>query len=37
MLVIRRKAGEALLIGDEIEIEILDITPSRVKLVSCLT
>lgn len=32
MLVIRRKAGEALLIGDEIEIEILDITPSRVKL-----
>ena len=32
MLVIRRRAGETLLIGDEIEIEILDISSSQVKL-----
>lgn len=32
MLVIRRKAGESLLIGPEIEIEIIDLSPSRVKL-----
>jgi len=31
MLVMRRRAGEGLLIGD-IEIEILDIGPTRVKL-----
>ncbi len=32
MLVIRRRAGEVLLIGDDIEIEILDTSGSQVKL-----
>ncbi len=32
MLVIRRRPGEALVIGDEVEIEILDLSPSQVKL-----
>jgi carbon storage regulator len=32
MLVIRRRAGEALLIGEDIEIEILDTSGSSVKL-----
>jgi carbon storage regulator len=32
MLVIRRRPGEALVIGDEIEVEILDSSPSKVKL-----
>ncbi|HUA87519.1 MAG TPA: carbon storage regulator [Bryobacteraceae bacterium] len=32
MLVIRRRAGEAVLIGDGIEIEILECTHSQVKL-----
>ena len=32
MLVMRRRAGESLLIGDDIEIEILEIGPTRVKL-----
>jgi carbon storage regulator len=32
MLVMRRRAGESLLIGDDIEIEILDVGPTRVKL-----
>ncbi len=32
MLVIRRREGEKLLIGDDVEIEILDCTPSHVKL-----
>jgi len=32
MLVIRRRPGESLLIGDEIEIEILDSAHSQVKL-----
>jgi carbon storage regulator len=32
MLVIRRRPGEVLVIGEEIEIEILDSTPSQVKL-----
>jgi carbon storage regulator len=32
MLVIRRRAGESLLIGDDVEIEVLDVTPSQVKL-----
>lgn len=32
MLVIRRRAGEAILIGADIEIEVLEISPSRVKL-----
>ena len=32
MLVIRRRAGETLLIGDAIEIEILELGPTQVKL-----
>jgi carbon storage regulator len=32
MLVIRRREGEALLMGDDIEIEILEIAGSQVKL-----
>ena len=32
MLVMRRRAGESFLIGGDIEIEILDIGPTRVKL-----
>jgi carbon storage regulator len=32
MLVIRRRAGETLLIGDEVEIEILETGNSHVKL-----
>jgi carbon storage regulator len=32
MLVIRRRSGESLLIGDNVEIEILEITASQVKL-----
>ena len=32
MLVIRRRPGEALLIGGEVEIEILEATASQVKL-----
>jgi carbon storage regulator len=32
MLVIRRRAGEALLIGEDVEIEILDTSGSHVKL-----
>jgi carbon storage regulator len=32
MLVIRRRPGEALFIGDDVEIEILDCSPSHVKL-----
>ncbi|HEY4364425.1 MAG TPA: carbon storage regulator [Bryobacteraceae bacterium] len=32
MLVIRRRPGETLVIGDQIEIEILDATASQVKL-----
>jgi carbon storage regulator len=32
MLVIRRRAGEALLIGDDVEIEILECGPSHVKV-----
>jgi carbon storage regulator CsrA len=32
MLVMRRRAGETLLIGPDIELEILDIGPSRVKI-----
>ena len=32
MLVIRRRAGESLLIGDDIEIEILSLTQGQVKL-----
>ena len=32
MLVIRRRAGESLLIGSDVEIEILDVTPNRVRI-----
>jgi carbon storage regulator len=32
MLVIRRRAGESLLISDNIEIEILELGPTHVKL-----
>ena len=32
MLVIRRRSGESVLIGGDIELEILDISPSQVKL-----
>jgi carbon storage regulator len=32
MLVMRRRAGESVLIGGEIEIEILEVGPTRVKL-----
>jgi len=32
MLVIRRRPGEALLVGDNVEVEILEIVGSQVKL-----
>jgi carbon storage regulator len=32
MLVIRRRAGESILIGPDVEVEILDAGPNRVKL-----
>ena len=32
MLVIRRRAGEAVLVGSEIEIQVIELSPSRVKL-----
>ena len=32
MLVIRRRAGESILIGADIEIQVIDITSSRVKI-----
>lgn len=32
MLVIRRRAGESLLVGDSVEIEILEIAGGQVKL-----
>jgi len=32
MLVMRRRAGESLLLGADIEIEILEVGPTRVKL-----
>jgi carbon storage regulator len=32
MLVIRRRAGEGLLIGTDIQIEILEVSPTRVKI-----
>ena len=32
MLVIRRRQGESLFIGDDVEVEILDATASQVKL-----
>ena len=32
MLVMRRRAGESLLLGSDVEIEILEVGPTRVKL-----
>jgi carbon storage regulator len=32
MLIIRRRLGEAILVGSDIEIEVVDITPGRVRL-----
>ncbi len=32
MLVIRRRQGESILIGEGIEIEVIDISPGRVKI-----
>ncbi|MEO8024881.1 MAG: carbon storage regulator [Bryobacteraceae bacterium] len=32
MLVIRRRAGESVLVGDSVEIEILDLSGGQVKL-----
>jgi carbon storage regulator len=32
MLVMRRRAGESILIGDDIEIQIMQAGPSRVKI-----
>ena len=32
MLLIRRRAGDSILIGEDIEIQIVDLTPSRVKI-----
>jgi carbon storage regulator len=32
MLVMRRRAGESFQIGPDIEVEILEITPARVKI-----
>lgn len=32
MLVLRRRAGEAILVGNDVEIEVIEISRSRVKL-----
>ena len=32
MLIIRRRAGESLFIGDDVEIHVLEVAPSYVKL-----
>lgn len=32
MLVIRRRAGESLLVGDSVEVEVLEVTQGQVKL-----
>ncbi len=32
MLVIRRRAGESLLVGDSVELEVLEVTQGQVKL-----
>ncbi len=32
MLVIRRRVGETIVIGDDIEVTVMEISPSRVKL-----
>jgi len=32
MLILRRRPGESVLIGDHIEVEIIEVSPKRVKL-----
>ncbi len=32
MLILARRAGESFFIGDDVEIRIVDVTPSRVKI-----
>jgi carbon storage regulator len=32
MLVIRRRAGESLFIGDDVEIKVLEVGPTQIKL-----
>jgi carbon storage regulator len=32
MLIIRRRTGESILIGEDIELHVVDISPSRVKI-----
>ncbi|MGB9605536.1 MAG: carbon storage regulator, partial [Bryobacteraceae bacterium] len=32
MLIVRRRAGQAILIGDQVEVHVLEIQPGRVKL-----
>jgi len=32
MLVIRRHSGQAIVIGDDIEIQVIEVAPNRVKL-----
>ena len=32
MLIIRRKAGESILIGDDIELQVIEAAPNRVKI-----
>lgn len=32
MLILARRAGESFFIGDDVEIRVVDITPSRVKI-----
>lgn len=32
MLIVRRRAGQAILIGDQVEVHVLEISPGRVKL-----
>jgi len=32
VLVIRRKSGESILIGSDVEVQIIEVTPSRVKI-----
>ena len=32
MLVLRRRAGQSILIGDNIEVQVIDVSPTRVTL-----
>jgi carbon storage regulator len=32
MLIIGRRAGESIFVGEDVEIRVMDVTPSRVKL-----